>query len=181
MSGLFVSHSGANNAEAVAIVDWLAEEGWENVFLDLHPERGIKAGQRWDEALDQAGSRCEAVIFLISRGWLASYEKSDYCREEFDYARHLNKTLIGAIVEKDIEIDELPERLKRVQVFSLAAGQDHRTFHVILPITHREADVSFSREGLVRLRAALREAGVDPPFLAWPPADDPYRPPYRGA
>jgi hypothetical protein len=51
MSRLFISHSSANNAEAVAIREWLATEGWDDVFLDLDPERGIRAGERWEQAL----------------------------------------------------------------------------------------------------------------------------------
>ena len=43
MSRLFISHSGANNTEAVAIRDWLAREGWDEVFLDLDPAR-VQAG-----------------------------------------------------------------------------------------------------------------------------------------
>jgi len=39
-------HSSANNAEAVGLHDWLAAEGWKDVFLDLDPERGIAAGRR---------------------------------------------------------------------------------------------------------------------------------------
>jgi hypothetical protein len=54
----------------VAIRDWLAAEGWDDVFLDFDPERGIKAGLRWERALNEAASRCEAVLFLVSRAWL---------------------------------------------------------------------------------------------------------------
>lgn len=48
MSKLFLSHSSANNAQAVAIRDWLREEGWTDVFLDVDPdpEVGIPAGER---------------------------------------------------------------------------------------------------------------------------------------
>jgi len=35
-----------NNAEAVGLRDWLAQQGWDDVFLDLDPERGIAAGER---------------------------------------------------------------------------------------------------------------------------------------
>ena len=70
MSRLFLSHSSADNAEAVAIRDWLASEGWNDVFLDLDPERGIAGGERWERALNDAASRCEAVLFLISPNWL---------------------------------------------------------------------------------------------------------------
>jgi len=47
MSRIFLSHSSANNAEALALRDWLGGEGWDDVFLDLDPERGIKAGELW--------------------------------------------------------------------------------------------------------------------------------------
>jgi hypothetical protein len=48
MSRLFLSHSSANNVEAVAIRDWLAGEGWNEVFLDLDAARGISAGEKWE-------------------------------------------------------------------------------------------------------------------------------------
>ena len=70
MSRVFLSHSSANNVEAVAIRDWLATEGWNEVFLDLDPKRGIAPGERWERALNEAVSRCEAVLFLVSRNWL---------------------------------------------------------------------------------------------------------------
>jgi hypothetical protein len=54
MSRLFLSHSSDNNAETVAIRDWVAGEGWNEVFLDLDPGRGIMAGERWERALNEA-------------------------------------------------------------------------------------------------------------------------------
>ena len=42
MSRIFLSHSSANNDQAVALYDWLQREGWKDeVFLDLDPIRGI--------------------------------------------------------------------------------------------------------------------------------------------
>jgi hypothetical protein len=67
MSRIFLSHSSANSAEAIAVRDWLIEQGWNESFLDLDPERGLKAGQRWQQALKQAAERCEVVLFLIRR------------------------------------------------------------------------------------------------------------------
>jgi TIR domain-containing protein len=52
--------------------DWLARQGWDDVFLDLDPERGIASGERWERALHEQANRCEAVIFLVSANWLAS-------------------------------------------------------------------------------------------------------------
>ena len=95
MARLFLTHSSANNAEAVAIRDWLASEGWNEVFLDLDPERGIAAGERWERALNEAALRCEAVLFLISREWI----NSRWCLKEFNLARCLNKRLFGVFIE----------------------------------------------------------------------------------
>ena len=73
MSRIFLSHSSTNNAEAVALRDWLADNGWKDeIFLDLDPQRGIAAGERWERALNEAANRCEAVLFLVSKAWLAS-------------------------------------------------------------------------------------------------------------
>jgi hypothetical protein len=176
MSRVFLSHSSADNAEAVAILDWLAAEGWNEVFLDLDPERGIAAGQRWERALYEAASRCEAVLFLISRNWL----DSRWCMNELYLARKLNKRLFGVLVQP-IAMKELPAELTGAwQIVDLASGQDHAVFRVSLPRTHEEAHVTFSKEGLMRLRIGLAKAGFDPRFFAWPPERDPARAPYRG-
>jgi TIR domain-containing protein len=83
MSRIFPSHSSKDNFEAVALRDWLAREGWDDVFLDLDPERGIAAGERWERALHEHANRCEAVIFLVSTNWLAS----GWCLREYALAR----------------------------------------------------------------------------------------------
>ncbi len=48
VSRLFISHSSANNAAVTALRDWLRDNGWDDVFLDTDPERGIVAGERWE-------------------------------------------------------------------------------------------------------------------------------------
>src|SRR5271163_3151708 len=93
MSKIFVSHSSRDNVAAQAMGDWLAVNGFADFFLDLDPDRGINPGERWEKALHAAANRCEAVIFLISRNWLAS----DWCEREFALARILNKNLFSVI------------------------------------------------------------------------------------
>ncbi len=177
MSRIFLSHSSANNAEAVALRDWLEQEGWKDeVFLDLDPKRGIAAGERWERALNEAANRCEAVLFLVSKHWLGSH----WCSKEFILARHLNKRLFGVLIE-DLPIGDLPEDIAGTwQVVRLAAGRDHIMLRAVLPITHDEMHVTFSAEGLARLKHGLEEAGLGPKYFRWPPANDPNRPPYRG-
>jgi hypothetical protein len=84
VSLIFLSHSSANNAAAVALRDWLVAEGWDELFFDRDPERGIVAGERWERALNEAANRCEAVLFLVSRAWLSS----DWCLKEFILEPH---------------------------------------------------------------------------------------------
>ncbi len=177
MSRIFLSHSSTNNAEAVALRDWLASAGWKDeIFLDLDPNRGIAAGERWERVLHEAANRCEAVLFLVSKAWLGS----GWCLKEFHLAHHLNKRLFGVLIE-DLPADKLPEELAGTwQIVRLAAGHDHVMLRVVLPITQEEAHVTFSAEGLHRLKHGLEEAGLDAKYFAWPPQSDPDRPPYRG-
>jgi formylglycine-generating enzyme required for sulfatase activity len=176
MSRIFLSHSSADNAEAVALRDWLNREGWDDIFLDVDPDRGIAAGERWERALSEAANRCEAVLFVVSRAWLAS----DWCVKEFNLAYRLNKKLFGVLVE-DLPIADLPVYLTSTwQLVRLCAGRDHVMLRVTMPFTGEEAHVSFSSEALARLKTGLQRAGLDPRFFAWPPESDPNRPPYRG-
>src|ERR1700749_1792954 len=97
MARLFISHSSRNNDKAIAVRDWLAANGWNDVFLDLDPERGIVAGQRWKEALQEAAYPCEGVVALVSQEWLAS----SWCKSEIDAARQMGKKVIVALVGVD--------------------------------------------------------------------------------
>jgi hypothetical protein len=96
VSRIFLSHSSADSAQAIALRDWLGSEGWNDLFLDLDPERGIAAGERWERALNEAASRCEAVLFLVSKAWLSSR----WCLNELNLARRLNKRLFGVLTEE---------------------------------------------------------------------------------
>ena len=175
MARIFLSHSSANDVEAVALRDWLTAEGWDDLFLDLDPTRGIAAGERWERRLHEAANRCEAVLFLISRAWL----DSPWCRKEFNLAQKLNKRTFCVLVE-DLPVDGLPAELTATwQLVNLAAGSDHQMVRVTLP-DGREAHVTYSRAGLARLKTGLTRAGLDARTFAWPPEDEPDRPPFRG-
>ena len=177
MSKIFLSHSSHDNFEAVAMRDWLASEGWDDVFLDLDPNRGIAAGERWENALHVAANRCEAVLFLVSAKWL----ESRWCLKEYNLARALNKKLFAVIIDVTTKLDDLPPDLQGTwQVINLVAGQDGKTRVARLPGSHEEGNVVFSQDGLRRLKRGLEMAGLDPKFFAWPPAAEPDRPPYRG-
>lgn len=176
MSHIFLSHSSKDNVAAVAVAGWLKDEGWDDLFLDLDPVQGIHAGERWERALYTQAAECGAVLFLVSRNWLGS----EWCRREFELAHKLNKRCIIVLIE-NIPLDDLPPSLKEThQTVSLATGEDHLVFRPTIPITQQEGYVTFSREGLTRLKIGLEHAGLDPRFFSWPPPNDPNRAPYRG-
>jgi WD40 repeat protein len=177
MSRVFLSHSSDDNFEAIALRDWLASEGWNDVFLDLDPERGIAAGERWERALHAAANRCEAVIFLVSGNWLAS----GWCLREYSLARGLNKKLFATLIDATKTIASLPPEMTGVwQIVDLVHGQDLRLFPTKAPGSYEERHVGYSRSGLLRLKRGLEKAGLDARFFVWPPEAEQDRAPYRG-
>jgi formylglycine-generating enzyme required for sulfatase activity len=176
VSRIFLSHSSENNAETLALRDWLKAEGWDDVFLDVDPERGIKPGTSWEEALRDAAQRCEAVLFVISRAWLGS----EWCRDEFRLVRHLRKRLFGILIE-DIPRADLPAAMNREwQLVNIAPKGDIVNFSVEVPKTFKTIEVAFGSDGLRRLKNGLHAARLDARHFDWPPANDPNRPPYHG-
>lgn len=142
MSRIFLNHSSADELEAVAVRQWLLDNGWDDVFLDLDPERGIRAGERWQEALRLAVHCCEAVIFLISPAWA----KSKWCVAEFLLAKSLHKLIFGVVL-KDIALSELPtEMTSEWQLCYLVGEGATKTIR----FTHRDnpAEVKFLAIGL---------------------------------
>src|SRR5271168_813487 len=176
MSRIFLSHSSANNAEAIALRDWMRTHGWDDIFLDLDPERGLKAGERWQDALKRAAERCEMVIFLVSPVWAAS----KWCLAEFLFAKGLNKRIFALIVEPTA-FELLPiELTAEWGVVDLTAGARDYSTSVTLPPGDKTVTVTFGSDGLNRLRIGLMQSGIEAGHFNWPPVNDPNRPPYRG-
>lgn len=160
MSQLFISHSSQDNFAAKGLADWLSEQGFSEIFLDLDPERGIQAGERWERRLNQAALRCQAVVFLMSKNWL----ESRWCWKEYSLARGKNKTLFAASIDEELSLNELPPQLKGTwQVIDLAKGV--QTFMVQIPGSNLEQHVNFSEVALGSLRRGLVQAGLDPKFF----------------
>jgi len=171
---LFISHSSANNAAAIALCKWLSEQGFDDVFLDIDPERGLVAGQRWQQALKAAADRCEAVLFLVSPAWISS----KWCLAEFLLAKTLHKRIFGLVVEP-VPLDRVPtEMTAEWQLCQLIGADPLRTFDVSSG-AERET-VAFREAGLDLLRRGLERAGLDAKSFPWPPPGDPKRAPYRG-
>lgn len=174
MSRIFISHSSANNAAALALGKWLESSGWSDYFLDIDDQRGIAPGERWIDALSSDVYRCEAVIFLVSPAWNASKQ----CFAEIFDAKKFGKRIFAVIVEP-IPPSELPPQMTADwQVFDLADGCNPVSFSVArLPFVPGTV-VNFPRAGLEALARGLQKAGLDASTFVWPPEDEPGRSPY---
>ncbi len=175
MARLFISHSSANNAAALALRDWLYEQGFRNdVFLDIDPERGLVPGVQWQHALKAAADRCEAVLFLVSPAWL----DSKWCLAEFLLAKSLHKCIFGLTIEP-VPIERLPvEMTAEWQLCELVGEDRFRTFEVDVGVQHQK--VAFRETGLELLRRGLQRAGLDAHSFPWPPPNERNRAPYPG-
>jgi TIR domain len=130
MPRVFISHSSRNNDWAIALRDWLVAEGWsgpDDIFLDLDPEQGIAAGQKWQHAFADAATRCEAVLFIVSAEWLASR----WCQDEYQLANKYNKKLFALLID-DYPLERLPGGLTaQWQIVQLRANQPNASLRCI--------------------------------------------------
>ncbi|HXT21670.1 MAG TPA: toll/interleukin-1 receptor domain-containing protein, partial [Thermoanaerobaculia bacterium] len=167
MARIFISHSSANNAEALALRDWLVARGWDDLFLDIDPHRGLVAGQRWLERLQKSAHRCKAVLFVLSRAWLSSR----YCIAEFWEARKQERPLFAVVID-ETAVDEVPAEMRGVwQLALLTRGSRFETFSALPPPDYAPTEVRFSHEGLESLRLGLAQAGLtsfDTASFPWP-------------
>ena len=180
MSRIFLSHSSHNNAEALAVRDWLAAQGWNDVFLDIDPVRGLVAADRWQKALSSAIGRCRAVIFLLSPHWL----QSKHCISELDLAMYVGAQCIGVIIDPELPFGQAPPGLGgERQAIDLTRGGEQITFTVNPPPERNARTVSFPADDLMALRSGLARLGLvgfETDSFPWPPANEPDRAPFRG-
>ncbi|MDH5669046.1 MAG: SUMF1/EgtB/PvdO family nonheme iron enzyme [Nitrospira sp.] len=176
MSKIFISHSSQDNAKALAVAQWLEQNGWGEYFLDISPARGLAPGERWQTALKTAADRCEVVLVLISPAW----RDSKWCLAEFLQAKQLGKTIVGVIVEPTPIETLLKELTAEWQLCDLQSGAEQQTFRVFQDQIVPQTEVSLSAAGLAGLRQGLQKVGLDPLVFPWPPSHDPERLPYRG-
>jgi tetratricopeptide (TPR) repeat protein len=171
---LFISHSSANNAAAVALTKWLSEQGFEDFFIDIDQDRGFVPGQRWQIELKNAADRCEAVLCLISPEWV----RSNWCVAEFLLAKILRKRVFGVVVEP-VPLESLPTQMTAEWQLSYLSGEGPaRTFDV--KFNGKCERVQFREQGLQLLWRGLDSAGLDAWRFPWPPSHEPKRSPYRG-
>ena len=172
MSRVFLSHSSRDSRQAMAVKGWLIEQQpglAEEIFLDLDPHTGIHPGEKWKEALNQANTRCEAVLCLLSRQW----ERSAECKTEYRHAEDKHKAIVCARLEP-LKSREVTSQWQYCDLFP-----DHGPTTNI-DIGDGGQPVVLASEGLQRLLDGLRALGIGAEHFPWPPTNDRARAPYRG-
>jgi hypothetical protein len=173
LSRLFISHSSKDNISAIAFRQWLGTNGWpnEDVFLDLDD---IGAGERWKVALNNANTRCEAVILLASPDALSSPECIAEVRKAEDYGKEIIVVLLHDLQFDDHRLDSYKDR----QIVDLAAP----------PLAHTETisyrgqrhEVHFNDHALASVKDYLVKRGITPDRFPWPPPEKPNAEPFPG-
>ncbi|PHR87064.1 MAG: hypothetical protein COA78_37450 [Blastopirellula sp.] len=181
MSSIFISHSSHNDDWAIALCDWLVAEGWsgiDDIFLDVDPERGIAAGQKWQQAFADAATRCEAVLFLVSKQWLGSR----WCHDEFQLANKYNKKLFALLID-DSPLESLPGGLTTQWQVVRLVGEPTERFIAVHPFSQEQWPVHIAKAGLAQLKDGLKKAGIGPENFELQRDDDGpfgWRSPYPG-
>ncbi len=181
MPRVFISHSSRNNDWAIALRDWLVAEGWsgpDDIFLDLDPEQGIAAGQKWQQAFADAATRCEAVLFIVSAEWLASR----WCQDEYQLANKYNKKLFALLID-DYPLERLPGGLTAQWQIVQLKGEPAERFIAVHPFTQQQWPVHIAKAGLAQLKSGLHRAGIGPENFDLQRDDKGpfgWRSPYRG-
>ena len=160
----------------MALKDWLIANGWADIFIDIDPERGLKAGQRWQEELKRAAERCNSVICLVSPDWCAS----KWCLLEFMLASALSKRIFGVIIAPTRPSDIPPDLRSEWQLVDLTLNGPTDNAHNTRIGSGTPRHAWFSSSGLEHLRLGLNAAGLEANFFKWPPENEPDRSPYRG-
>jgi hypothetical protein len=109
MPRIFISHSSRDNGVAVKF-DWLAQNGWDDVFLDIDSLADLAPGEHLQNSLKTDANHCEAVLALISQ----DCAEFDMVPRGITTAKFLGKKTLPTSIA-DVPLSELP----------LEAGVDH--------------------------------------------------------
>src|SRR5258707_247763 len=139
----------------------MVREGWsgaDDIFLDLDPDHGLVAGERWAKALEDAATRCEAVLFLVSEGWLAS----KWCGDEYQLANKFNKKLFALLID-DVALDRLPGGMSAQWQAVRLQSEPAERFLTVPPRTQQQSPVALAAAANRGGGWLVHLAGAPPP------------------
>ena len=162
MATIFLSHSSRDDALASALVQWLTQKGFDDIFVD---HSSIRSGDKWTEALRRAKGSCRIVLCLVSATWLNSAE----CFGEFTAGWYAGRRMIPLLCLAGAELNGT-QKLRLSRVLLEDQGVDLCAAGAPLSLdldAHPQVAGPFI-EGL-RAAGALAKIGLDPSVF---PIDD---------
>ena len=138
--------------------DWLEQEGWNDIFLDLDPERGIKAGERWERRAPRpptAARRC--CSWSRAPGSLRNGAAMNS-----DWPAHLRQAPVRCLDRRYCDRRSAGEVTREWQVVSIAPAGETKTFSVTLPRSSQRWRSPSVLRGSSGLRPAFSRLGSMP-------------------
>lgn len=117
---IFFSYAHKNDEAALSIIHRLSLAGYR-VWYD----EGIDPGTEFAEIIAAHVKGCSYFMALMSEEYLAS----EYCKDELDYARNLNKPRVLVYLQQVTLPDGMQMRLSRIQAIHKYAYQDEDAFY----------------------------------------------------
>ncbi|MEO0480476.1 MAG: TIR domain-containing protein [Planctomycetota bacterium] len=163
MTCLFISVSDIELHYAIALKEWLVNEGLflsEDVFVHRDLDTMPRAGSAWEAKLTKDIAQCGAMILLVSENW----KNSEWCRREHHLAKCEGKHLFRVDLEPIEDDDDLAELRSRSQFVEAFKG-----VQVSLPPIRnppepstRSGPVRLGEHALLSLKSGIAEQGILP-------------------
>ena len=106
MSQIFIAYSRKNRDLAFSLKDTLEEAGYD-VWIDLED---LPAASSWRLEIQEAIEKSVAFIYLLS----PDSAMSQYCQNEFRYARDLNKKIVPILLP-GMKDSDIPSEIAEIQ------------------------------------------------------------------
>lgn len=137
---IFLSYRSLEAPFALKLAADLKNRG-VRVWLD-RLEMGIKGGDDWRRAIEQAVNTCTAMICALS----PDYVRAEYCRNEMARANRLGRPLLPVLVAP-VPDDDWPLELERIQYLDFREWQDDggysKPFEALLAVLREKAAAQF--------------------------------------
>ena len=98
MATVFVSHSSLDGAVVDEVAALLKNEGGHSVFLDRHPDDGIRVGDQWEEVLYDRLKAADAVVCIVTQ----HHVDSQWCFAEVALSKALGHVLLPLSAETGV-------------------------------------------------------------------------------
>jgi len=114
---VFISYAREQSDSAKFIRAWIEKNqpDW-SVFIDTHPDQGIKATEKWKLSIRNAIKQSDFFIILLTRSW----QSSKTCWWEYELAETAKLKLIPLLIDKEMTRTDAREELGEREIIDLS-------------------------------------------------------------